>query len=214
MDCFKRWKCELVVLFLLSFLIVGCGGEEPAIEVVSSETTSNQPTEPGSLIGTSIKDFPDGNLIDENGEPVSIETLPNKPLLISFIYTRCPVESMCPRVTDQMATIQDRVNQNGKKPVEFVLVTFDPEYDRPDVLREYANRYQVNDDNFSLWTGELESVDRFVESFKIMVMRDGDQVKTHNMRTYLIDRDRMIRHQFRGSDWTVDEVMKPLWEMI
>lgn len=210
----NRLRYGFILMLMFFILIAGCGQEKPAIEVVSTETSSNNTPEPGSIVGSSIEDFPDNNLIDQDGEPVSIDKLPNKPLLISFIYTRCPMKSMCPRVTDQIATIQDRVNQNGQKPVEFVLVTFDPEYDRPDVLKQYANRYQVDYDNLSLWTGERKTIDKFVESFKIMVIRDGDQVRTHNMRTYLIDRERVIRNQFRGSDWTVDDVMQPLWKMI
>lgn len=214
MFIFKRRFSHLVWLTLFVVFIGGCGGEEPAIEGVSTKSSSNQPTEPNSLIGKSIENFPHENLVNQEDKPVSIQKLPDKPIMISFIYTRCPVQSMCPRVTDQMAKIQDRVNKQGKKPVHFILVTFDPKYDRPDVLKEYAKKYQIDFDNFSLWTGPIKSVDQFIESFKIMVIRDGNKVKTHNMRTYLIDRERVIRHQFRRSDWTVDDVMQPLWEMI
>lgn len=206
----KTLKSWLVVL-IGCVVLVGCGGDQPAVEVTK---TTQSPDPPASLVGTSVTNFPDTGLIDQDSTPVSFEGLPDKPVMISFIFTRCPMRSMCPRVTDNMATIQENINKEGERPAHFVLVTFDPEYDRPEILRNYATKYGINFQNFSLWTGEPSTIEQLTDRFNIMVMKTEDGIKTHNMKTFLIDRNGTIRHQFRSSDWGVQEVTAPLMRMI
>jgi protein SCO1/2 len=205
-------KITVILSFLVvSSVLVGCGGgNEPAVEV----TKPPSPQASNPLMGESVRDFPDTGLIDQDSNPVSFEGLPEKPVMISFIFTRCPMSSMCPRVTEQMATIQERVNRQGKHPAHFVLVTFDPEYDRPPVLREYASEYNIDFTNFSLWTGPPETIRSLTDRFQIMVKREEGQPVVHNMKTYLIDRNGVIRDRFPGSDWSVNEVLGPFRRMI
>lgn len=208
----KKTITTIVLFAFLTVFMAGCGEDDPpAIEV---KETGTKPAPPSPLIDESITDFPDTGLVNQDSEPVSIEALPDKPVMISFIFTRCPMQSMCPRVTDNMATLQDRVNREGERPAHFVLVTFDPEYDRPDVLRNYADRYGIDFKNFSLWTGNPETIEQLTSHFQIMVKEGEKGIEAHNMKTVLVGSDRRIRHLFRGSDWSVDEVYDPLMELV
>ncbi len=210
----RMFLVGLVTLGLVAG-ITACGeSEEGTVDVEYETETVGEPDEPGSLIGTSIEGFPDEGLMNHRGDQFSFEDLPEKPLVISFFYTRCPMDQMCPRLTRHMVQLQERVNRGDSRPVQFLHVTFDPEFDRPDVLRNYGRDYGVNFDNFSLITGEFEAVERLLDRFKIHVIRGEDTVKSHTMRTYIVDGDGVVQEMYRGSDWSVQEVQSTLGQIL
>ncbi|MFB6346039.1 MAG: SCO family protein [bacterium] len=173
------------------------------------------------LVGKSVADFPDTGLVNQFGEPVSFETLPAKPVLLSFIYTNCPDPRMCPLITYKMRQVQKRLNRGEKKPVQFVSVTFDPENDTSAVLKNYGDKRNVNYDNWDFWTGEPGTIRTLARAFKVLTTKVPDDatdqpgtVYNHNMRTFLIDENRVVRYWYPGSDWNVKDVIKRLKELM
>lgn len=205
-----------VFLVVLIPLVVGCSEEpeddgpitienvdQPKIE--SLEDGAN-PKIPGSLVGESVENFPDTRLVNQFGESVSFESLPEKPLFVGFIYTRCPDAQMCPLITQKMQRIQRKFEEDS---VEFVSITFDPEYDTPAVLKEYGDQRSVDYENWDFWTGEPDVVKRLVEQFGIHAKKTQQDI-IHNLRIYLIDEGRTVRFWYRGTDWAVEDVVERL----
>ncbi|MFB6346405.1 MAG: SCO family protein [bacterium] len=130
---------------------------------------------------------------------MSFETLPDSPVLMSFIYTRCPMPKMCPLITYKMRQVQKRLNQSGNRSVHFVSVTFDPTYDTPAVLRRYGNKRKVDYANWDFWTGPAETIRALAKKFKVLTKKVPEDVNdqsgtvyNHNMRTFLIDGGRVV----------------------
>lgn len=207
-----RTSFPLGVLLCL-LLVAGCGpGDsapgENAVEVEGIDTGAVEVRLP--LQGDSAPVLPDG-LVNQNGEPAGFEPPPGKPTFLAFIYTRCPNARMCPLITRRVRRLQEQVRSARSSPASFVLVTLDPAYDTPAVLRRYADRHDLDRTDIELWTGPPEAVEQLHDRYNITAVRpdnaEGDPL-VHNLRLYLIDRRGTIRAIWTGNDWTVDEVLK------
>lgn len=176
---------------------------------VKKDNVSNNP-KVFDLIGNSIETFPDTGLINQNTDRFRFEKLPARPTLLSFIFTRCPNVKMCPLITQKMARVQRKTKRSQSTAAQFVSITIDPGYDRPSVLKKYAGKRNLDFSNWDLVTGDTKTIKRLEDRFNVSVLRQNGNVMNHNMRTYLIDSKRIIRHVFTGSDWSVETVTQKL----
>src|SRR5699024_7944246 len=82
-----------------------------------------------------------------HGNEFSFAELPKKARLIEFMYTNCP--DVCPITTLEMSKLRNDLEKAGVfgDKVEFMTVTIDPEHDTADVLKDYAERFQVTSDD-------------------------------------------------------------------
>ena len=111
-------------------------------------------------------------LVDQAGAVVKSESLRGRVLVVSFVFTTC-VEA-CPLITAQLARTQSRVRDeklDGR--VRFVSITLDPVTDRPEVLRRYADTYDIDLATWHFLTGASDDVGRVVRAFGLnAVARD------------------------------------------
>ena len=95
------------------------------------------------------------HLLDQDGQPLSNETLKGQVWIASFFFSRCP--SICPQ---QQADFQkilshvDDLNSPDKKPIRLVSFSVDPEYDTPPVLKTYADKHGEPKDRWTFATGD------------------------------------------------------------
>ena len=93
---------------------------------------------------------PDFKLLDQNGELIHISQFRGKVLLVTFIYTRCPLADYCPRMSRNFARLDKALTSDPAlyAKTHLLSVSFDPAYDTPAVLRSYGGSYTGN------YTGE------------------------------------------------------------
>jgi len=74
--------------------------------------------------------------------------------VVDFFFTRCP--SICPIMTKNLVTIQNHFDHID----DFAIASFSitPDFDTPEVLRDYADKYRINTDNWNLLTGDKNEV--------------------------------------------------------
>jgi len=165
----------------------------------------------GPTIGQSLLNLPDRGLVDQQGNPVSFDQLTGTPTLLSFIYTRCPDQNMCPQITRKMVEIQKRMKEDPSRKVQFVAISFDPETDTPEVLRFYGKQFDVDFRNWSFWTGRPKTIKTITDRLRIATRAKPDtDTILHNMRTYLVDENLSIQTAWKGSKWSVDHVVRTL----
>ena len=143
---------------------------------------------------------------DQNGEPVQLSDYAGQALVLTFIYTRCPLPDYCPLMSRRFAKLQERIPANLKDDVELLSISFDPEHDTPQVLSDYAARYTSDLSNWTFATGTEAQVQRVAGFFGVFTQQEGGQI-THNLTTALIGPDGRVRELWRGNDWTPQEVL-------
>lgn len=151
-----------------------------------------------------ISDF---TLVERSGKTVTSTDLKGRPWVAGFIFTRCT--GPCPRISAEMRQLQKDL------PQRYRLVSFsvDPEYDTPEVLREYADRFGADPDRWWFLTGKKPEMYAFiVASFQVTVLdvlEEGSRIITHSTRLVLVDGDGRIRGYYESTE---PEDMKRLRE--
>jgi len=171
-----------------------------------------------SLIGPSAgTDVPDFTLVNQDGKKIHLKQYRGRPLLLTFIYTRCPLPDYCPLMSQNFAQINKDLagNQSLKDKTHLLSISIDPEYDKPQVLREYGAHYLGSNnkgDAFKQWefaSGSTEQVKAVAEFFGLNYWPEKGQV-IHGLRTALITPDGKVFKVYRGNDWHPEEVLKEI----
>ena len=144
--------------------------------------------------------MPDFALYDQDGRVVDSRRFRGRQIMLNFIYTRCPVATMCPAATAKMMQTQRLARSAGVKEIEFVSITLDPKGDTPGVLREYADARGIDTSNFSFLTGPESAIRDLLTQFGVIAEFQGDFIK-HTLATLLIDAQGRIIWRADGSQW-------------
>lgn len=126
-------------------------------------------------------------LIERSGRVVRSEELKGQVWIANFIFTRCL--GPCPGMTANMARLQNMLT--GAPGIRLVTFTVDPEHDRPEVLRDYANRAGADATRWLFLTGTIEQIDA-VQSKGFKMGVPGESIH-HSDRFVLVDADGRIR---------------------
>lgn len=158
--------------------------------------------------------MPDAALIDQTDRRRSLSEWRGTPVLVTFIYTRCPLPNYCPLMDRHFVTIQrllaDDAALRGK--LNLISVSFDPEFDTPAVLTAHAQTLKADTSSWTFLTGDKVTVDRLAAKFGVGVIRgaDGATEITHNLRTGLFAADGTLIKMYPGGDWTPRAVLADL----
>ena len=143
---------------------------------------------------------------NQNGKPVQLADYRGDVLVLTFIYTRCPLPDYCPLMSKRFATLQEQIPPKLKEQVELLSISFDPEYDTPPVLTDYAARYTSDLSNWTFAKGTKEQIERVPGLFGVFTEQEGGQI-THNLTTVLIGPEGTLREVWRGNDWQPADVV-------
>lgn len=146
-----------------------------------------------SHVGDTVPDF---ELIDERGEPFRLSRLRGRYVALDFIYSRCPVADMCPRLSANFAYLQRHFG--GR--LDLVSVTLDPKWDRPAVLLEYSKRWGADLNRWHFVTGEAEAIRRVAGEFGVQYWVEEDAL-THSSDVGIIGPDGRLAARIDGSSY-------------
>ena len=188
--------------------------ENPVVSNVADPSLVGKTEESGvePAAGTVAPDF---TLVNQDGRKINFKQYRGKALIMTFIYTRCPLPDYCPLMTQNFVTINRELQNNPalRDKTYLLSVTVDPDYDKPKVLREYGARYAGSDkDGFKRWefaTGSPEQIKNIARFFGLNYWQEKDQI-IHGLRTAIIAPDGKVFKVYRGNDWKPEDVVKDL----
>jgi len=135
----------------------------------------------------------------QDGKKVSNEDLKGKIWVANFIFTRC--KGPCPVMTSRMAELNQALSGRAGQGVELVSFTVDPEYDTPEVLKEYSGKVGADPAKWKFLTGPKAQVEQTVmQGFLQALARDQEGAPIHSTRFVLVDRDGWMRGFQDGND--------------
>ena len=141
-----------------------------------------------------IGQIPSFDLIDQNGESFTLESVKGNVWLADFIFTTCA--GPCPIMTERMSTVQHDLIDIDK--LKFVSFTVNPDYDTPEVLKKYAKRYDADISTWSFVTGKYEQIQELIANgFK---MGDEEEIVFHSSRFALVDHEGNLRGYYSGTE--------------
>ena len=153
------------------------------------------------------ENLPDFALYDQDGKVVSGARFRGKKVLLNFIYTRCPIATMCPAAVAKMTAVQRAAADAGVKDFELVSISFDPEFDTPGVLHTYADDRGIDTSNYSFLTGPESAIRDLLKQLGVIAEVQGPLIQ-HSLATLLIDERGRIIDRADGTRWEPDQFLK------
>ncbi|PYM14032.1 MAG: electron transporter SenC [Verrucomicrobia bacterium] len=161
-------------------------------------------------VGDAMPDYPFTN---ELGQAIHLGQFKGQSLGLTFIYTRCPLPTFCPRMSSNFADACRKLSMLPDAPKNWRLlsISFDPEHDTPPMLKGYAKRYDYDTNHWSFATGALIDIDAITEQFGLMFPREGAGVTfNHNLRTVVVDAQGRVQKVFIGNEWKVEDFVEEM----
>jgi len=161
-----------------------------------------EPLEAGDLL-------PEYRFTNQSGKAISTLDYRGRALALTFIFTRCPFPTFCPRVTGGLADAQSLMLTNHPSVTNWHLLslTIDPEYDTPAILKDYAQRNGGVQRYWTYATGSLLDLTAVAEQFGLQFWRDTPGgLPNHNLRTVVIDAAGRVQTNLVGNAWTGEQL--------
>ncbi len=157
---------------------------------------------------------PDFKLRNQDGREIRLDQFHGQALLLTFIYTRCPLPNFCPLVTHNFAVINSQLAADPAlyAKTHLLCVSFDPDHDTPARLRAYGATYIGSDQQnaFTHWDFAVPTKPELLEMakyFDVGITPGADGTINHTLSTTLIDPHGKVAQFYPGNEWTPDQVL-------
>jgi protein SCO1 len=163
--------------------------------------------EPGDAV-------PDFKMRNQDGREIHLGQFRGKTLLITFIYTRCPLPNFCPLITHNFAVINSQLAADPAlyAKTHLLCISFDPEHDTPARLRAYGATYIGSDAKsaFAHWDFAAPTKPELIEMakyFDLGFSPGPNETITHTIATTLIGPHGKVAQYYPGNEWTPQQVL-------
>jgi len=152
-------------------------------------------------------------LTNQDGKRIQFSDFQGKAVLITFIYTRCPVPEFCPRLSSQFSKIHDDLLRTADYDRTHLLtISFDPKYDSPALLRKYGLAYLGDQaEGFGHWdfaTADASEMRKIADTFGLEYYEEDKQI-THSMVIVLLTPKGAVA-RYWATQWTTPELEEAL----
>lgn len=159
---------------------------------------------------------PDFALVNQDGKLIHLDDFQGKTLLITFIYTRCPLPDYCPRMNENFRAVQKLLEATpvAKEHVAFLSISFDPHHDTPAVLKHYSSIYKSSAPgeqafNWQFAAPSEKNLPSIAQFFGLVYEPEQAQI-VHSLSTTLIGPDGKIAAWYSSNDWNPADVAQAI----
>jgi protein SCO1/2 len=201
---------KLLIGIATALILVGgaaCASDQPTDSSPTAETS----TQPEHTTLPALGMAPNFELTNQDGVKMELSDLRGSVVLMNFIYTSCP--DVCQLQNLDLKRVRNFLDETSRSELVLVSVTFDPEFDTPPVLKNYARTLGSEIPEWYFLTGSLEEIAGVTEDYGVYYVLVPEETHTHDDGTvethargfnhinqaYLIDRHGMIRRQYVGT---------------
>ena len=164
-------------------------------------------------IGDAVPNF---KFFNQNGKVIRLQQFRGRVVLMTFIYTRCPLAEFCPRMSGNFAEIDKALagDKGAYAKTHLLSVSFDPKYDTPTVLRSYGGAHtgRFTEEDFAHWdfaAPPVEDLAKVEQYFDVGVTGESADPSSiqHSLSTVVIGKDGRVVAWYPTNDWKVGEVL-------
>lgn len=141
--------------------------------------------------------IPNLELVDEQGQAITTDSLRGRWHLLFFGFTACP--DVCPTTLSDMRNLLSQLPPSVREQLQLILVSADPIRDTPEALRTYLGYYRAG---FKGLTGEMSQLQKLSKAlglpFVPAVNTEGDYSVSHSGNLAIIGPDGDLRGHIRA----------------
>jgi len=208
-------------------LVVDSTADEPywleKIGIVALPQPGQPPVPINEKFAQIGKEVPDFALTNQDGKKFTLRDYRGKVLAITFIYRECPLPEFCIRMSQHFSDMANQLaaDPEAKRNVRLLSVSFDPERDTPEKLKQYGLGYLGKDakDDFTVWqlaVGPDKDVRAIADFFGLRYETDAtDKTQiNHSLITAVISPEGKVTRIFTGGNWTPEQIMSELQSQV
>ncbi|MCQ4310784.1 SCO family protein [Pseudomonas stutzeri] len=143
------------------------------------------------------RQLPSLELIDEQGNAFSTNSLRGRWYLLFFGFTACP--DVCPTTLSDMRGLFKQLQPEIREQLQLVLVSADPARDTPEALRTYLGYYRAG---FRGLTGDMDALQGLSKAlglpFVPVEKTEGDYSVSHSGNLAIVGPDGTLRGYIRA----------------
>jgi protein SCO1/2 len=186
------------------------------VVIIKSGADPGATGSPGPLGANAGDQVPDFVLVNQDNHSIRTGQYKGKTLLLTFIYTRCPIPEYCTLMSNNFSQIDQRLQKQPGlyEKTRLLSISIDPDHDSPAVLRSYGASHtgRFGDETFSHWTfatGTNEQVKEVAQFFGLQYFPEKDQI-LHGLRTAIIAPNGKVYKVYRDNKWKPEDVLKDI----
>jgi protein SCO1/2 len=156
-------------------LVVSLAGGTPTLRV-----------KPKALeVGEEVPDF---SMTDQDGKTFKLSDFRGQVVVLTFVYTRCPLPDFCPMMDRKFSELKQRIERTPKRSgrIRLISVSFDPEHDTPEILKKHAALRGASPPLWTYAVASHEELARVAPRLGLVYGPTRDEI-VHNLCTAVID---------------------------
>lgn len=162
-----------------------------------------------AAIGNRIGDY---TFLDRSGRTVRISDYRGKPLVISMIYTHCPI--ICATVTRSLTALKLSQSAFGVDSFGVLTIGFDTENDTPEAMDMFAQRTDVDLKNWAFVSADAETIKKISRDMGFTFIPSDEGGFNHITQTTFIDQEGKIYRQIYGEEFPNKTLLEPMRDLI
>lgn len=144
--------------------------------------------------------------MDQDGRNLPFGSLQGQPVIITMFYASCPYA--CPVLLAKLKNLDHRLSSATQKSVRYLIISFDPERDKPAKLKKLTHDYKLEENRWHLVQASDKDIRLFAALLGINYRKLDDGEFSHNTVISLLDKNGIIDRQIDGQQNVSDEFLK------
>lgn len=201
---------SLALLSCATLLLTSCKDNKklPILGPRSAETVKNP--DGSTTIDTVYKTIPTFSFLNQDSTVITQDTFKDKVYIADFFFTSC--STICPTMHRNIKEIFEKYKDNPE--VMYLSHTIDFKYDKPSVLKKYAQKLGVDNGKWQFAYGSKDSIYKIAEKDYLVAVIEDTTAKdgyVHQGWLVLVDKQKRIRGAYDGTDTKqVAQLMKDI----
>lgn len=157
------------------------------------------------VIGKRIGEY---KLIDQNGKEFNTSAFMGRPFVVSFIFTSCI--HICPTITLSLSSVVKEKLDGIGKDFNILTVSFDPERDTPQKLKEFGSSFTNDFSHWKFTTADKETIAKMARDFGFFYRKEGSEFQHINMVSVVGANGDILTHVY-GIDFKPNQVLNAIY---
>lgn len=185
-----------ILLYSLSLLLLlaSCSANQQKLASCCKKPASKAAVPTAALPEESLYNDTDV-FTNQDGKSVQLKSFAGKVTVASMVFTHCSYA--CPRLTNDIKAIADKLAAQGIRDINYVLVSFDTERDDPERLRAFAGEMGLGK-NWTLLQGSEDAVRQLSVLLNVQYEKAPDGNFAHSNLITVLDQQGRIAAQLEG----------------
>lgn len=201
-------KSSILYIVIGLFIVTGCNKPEKLpylqMDVVAKEVN-------GKIVeDTTFRTIPDFKLFNQDSTIVTSKIFDNSIYVADFFFTSCP--TICPIMHRNLFKVYKKFENNPE--VKYASHTIDFKYDKPSVLKAYAEKMGIKGNNWQFLWGTKHEIYALAERNYMVYTKEDNKAPggfAHQGYFILVDKQKRIRGAYDGTvDEDVEKLMKDM----